>query len=86
MGPPAVLLAETWATRPIEVVFYIFFGYPIYAFATTVQKGVAFGWADSKVLSMRIRNAEYYDRLMAINAQPAVTEVPLADNKGVWRH
>jgi hypothetical protein len=68
------------------IVLYILFGYPTYVFATTLQKGVVFGWATSTGLSMRIRRSEYFDKLLAVNASDATAGVPLAGNKGVWRH
>jgi hypothetical protein len=71
---------------PREIVFYAFFVYPFYVLGDNLHKGVAFGWADAKMLSMRIRRPEYFDKLMALNSLSAVADVPLADNKGVWRH
>jgi hypothetical protein len=71
---------------PTEIVFYAFFAYPFYVLADNLRKGVAFGWANAKMLSMRIRRPEYFDKLMALNSPPTVADVPLADNKGAWRH
>jgi hypothetical protein len=71
---------------PREIIFYAFFAYPFYILADHLHKGVALGRASSKVLYMRIRHPEYFDRFIALNSPPAVADIPLADNKGVWRH
>ncbi len=68
------------------VILYIFFGFPLYVLATTIQKGVVLGWGDAKALSMRIKNSEYFDRLIALNSPDGTApDVPLAGNRGVWR-
>ena len=71
---------------PMEIVLYAFFAYPFYVLADNMCRGIAFGWANAKILSMRIRRPEYFDKLKALNTPSTVADVPLADNKGVWRH
>jgi hypothetical protein len=72
---------------PGGIVFYTFFTYPFYIIADYARKGVALGRGNSQVLNMRIRHAGYYDQFLALNSQHATAaDVPLADNKGVWRH
>jgi hypothetical protein len=82
----AIFILTPAPDPPGDVIFYAFFAYPFYVFADHINKGVAFGWADAKALSMRIRRTDYYDRFLALNQPPAVADVPLAGNKGVWRH
>jgi len=79
-----------WPPAPddgVGVLLYGLFGYPIYLFITTVRKGVVFASAGSKAFRMHIRNAVYFDMLVAFNS-PATSaqEVPLAGKRGVWRH
>lgn len=82
----AVFIFTPALDDPRAIVFYAAFGYPFYVIADNLRKGVALGWANSKVLSMRIRRPEYFDKFIALNSSPASADVPLADNKGVWRH
>jgi hypothetical protein len=71
---------------PGDIIFYAFFAYPFYIFADHLHKGLALGRGDAKSLSVRIRNAGYYDRFLALNNQPApAIDSPLAGGKGVWR-
>jgi hypothetical protein len=72
---------------PGEIVFYAFFAYPFYVIADYARKGVSLGRGNSQVLNMRIRHAGYYDQFLTLNSQHATAaDVPLAGNKGVWRH
>jgi hypothetical protein len=64
----------------------IAFGYPAYAFFSTVKKGVVFGWGSERVLSMRIKSAAYFAELKRANSTPGPSrEIPLANAGGVWR-
>jgi hypothetical protein len=67
-------------------VCYILFGFPAYLFATTIQKGVVLGSANSTTMRVHVRRSEYFDVLAALNGiRSAATAVPLPDNKGVWQ-
>jgi hypothetical protein len=81
----AFLLLEKPSGASPSLFMYIAFGYPAYAVATTLQKGVVFGRASSLVMRVYIRDPEYAKRLVALNNTHlgVVTEVPLADNRGV---
>jgi hypothetical protein len=72
---------------PGEIAFYAFFAYPFYVIADYARKGISLGRGNSQVLNMRIRHAGYYDQFLTLNSQHATAaDVPLAGNKGVWRH
>ena len=80
----AVVLAPP--TEPSLLVFvYILFGYPAYIVASTLQKGAVFGSADAENMMIRVRSKEYFAKLIRANATSAATEIPLANNGGVWR-
>ncbi len=72
--------------QPAEIIFYAAFAYPFYIVADNLRKGVSLGWANDKALTLLIRRPDYYDRFLALNQSPTASDVPLADNKGVWRH
>lgn len=82
----AVAIANPPPRELGEFVIYAFFAYPFYVVSDNLRKGVAFGSANSKMLNIRIRRREYFDRFVAANSASAVAETPLANNSGVWRH
>jgi hypothetical protein len=69
---------------PGNVVFYAFFAYPFFVIADNARKGIALGRATAKGLNMRIKHTLYFEQFLALNTPAA--DIPLADNKGVWRH
>ncbi len=89
-GAVCVVAAFFLAPPPdasIAIFGYILYGYPVYAIATTVEKGIVLGSQNSETMSVRVKHAEYFRRLAALNAASvgAPTEVPLPEDKGVWR-
>lgn len=82
----SIFVATPAPDPPVEIIFYAFFAYPFYVIADTWHRGVALGWSTDKALSMRMRRNDYYDHFLALNQPHAVADVPLAGNKGVWRH
>ena len=69
-----------------DVIAYFFFAYPFYVIADNLRKGISLGRDRSGVLPIRIRRSEYFDKLAALNSAPTARDVPLGENKGVWRH
>ncbi len=88
----ACVAAVLFFAPPSEVstgiIVYILFGYPAYALLATLRKGVVFAGTGSKSFRIKIRNREYLHELAALNTREDATsaEIPLAGNKGVWRH
>ncbi len=82
----AIFIVTPAPEPPAEIVLYAFFAYPFYVIADNWHKGVAFGWATGKALTIRMRRSDYYDQFLALNQPRAMSDVPLAGNKGVWRH
>lgn len=80
-----IFIFTTAPEEPGEIIFYALFAYPFYVLGDHLHKGVSLGRANSKVLSMRIKRQEYFDKFIALNSPPAVTDIPLAEKKGVWR-
>jgi len=67
----ACTVATLLARRPPELSIltfcYILFGYPAYAIATTIHKGIVFGRASSSIMCVHVRHAEYLKLLAALN-------------------
>ena len=55
------------SSSPMVTLVYILFGYPAYAVADTIQKGVVFGRASSTTMCIHVRHREYFARLAALN-------------------
>ncbi len=64
---------------------YILFGYPAYAVANTIRKGIVFGRANSSTMWVYVKRGQYYVEFAALNGAPsAAAEIPLSNKGGVW--
>jgi hypothetical protein len=78
VGGLCVVLAILWhpPTAPSAVsLCYVFFGYPAYAIAITIQRGIVFGRAASHIMCVHIRRGDYFAKVAAVNPSSNPTDL-----------